>query len=96
MIVVALSSVCDYGMAQTLPLGKAATKMILLVLPKQCIAIVANDLLSCNQSTRVVLGWMHNKAPFDKHSLAVVKRLNCTGIEPVDYPHDMTKMRTVS
>lgn len=71
--------------------------MILLVLPKQCIAIVANDLLSCNQSARVVL-WMDATT---KHhsinvSLAVEKKQNCTGIEPVDYSHDMTKMRTVS
>lgn len=50
MIVVALSCVCDYGMAQDPALGLTVTmsaligkrqkpKMILLVLPKQCTVI---------------------------------------------------------
>lgn len=40
MIVVALSSVCNYGMAQDPTLqGKAEPMMILLVLPKQYVVI---------------------------------------------------------
>ncbi len=35
MMVIALSSVCNYGMAQDPALGLTVTRMILLVLPKQ-------------------------------------------------------------